>query len=109
MRATCRHCHRKKANRPRGLCWPCYYRPGVRDLYPASGSRYARRGVGTDNRRLPLPTTPTATVPGSPERVAVLAARAAAGVSLFHPDDTTAREPAGVGRKRGACRVLMDG
>ncbi len=33
----CRHCHRKKVNRPRGLCWRCYYRPGVRERYPPIG------------------------------------------------------------------------
>ena len=41
----CRHCRRSGVNRPRGLCWTCYYTPGVRELYP-SGSKYARRGVG---------------------------------------------------------------
>ena len=30
----CRHCNKNKVNRPRGLCWDCYYMPGVRDLYP---------------------------------------------------------------------------
>jgi len=28
----CRHCQKSKVNRPRGLCWSCYYRPGVREL-----------------------------------------------------------------------------
>lgn len=32
---VCRHCHKVKPTRPRGLCWACYYTPGVRDLYPA--------------------------------------------------------------------------
>lgn len=31
----CRHCNRKKASRPRGLCWSCYYTPGVRERYPS--------------------------------------------------------------------------
>ena len=30
----CRHCHERKVCRPRGLCWRCYYAPGVRDQYP---------------------------------------------------------------------------
>lgn len=38
----CRHCQTKKANRPRGLCWPCYYTPGVKELYPST-SKYGRR------------------------------------------------------------------
>lgn len=32
----CRHCSKFKANRPRGLCWKCYYTPGVRDLFPST-------------------------------------------------------------------------
>lgn len=39
----CRHCQRNKANRPRGLCWSCYYRPGIRDQYPST-SKYAPTG-----------------------------------------------------------------
>ena len=45
MIATCRHCSKSKVNRPRGLCWSCYYTPGVKELYPST-SKYARRGVG---------------------------------------------------------------
>lgn len=40
----CRHCNQGKPVRPRGLCWRCYYRPGVRDLYPST-SKYAPKGV----------------------------------------------------------------
>lgn len=36
----CRHCVKNRVLRPRGLCWRCYYRPGVRDLYPST-SKYA--------------------------------------------------------------------
>jgi hypothetical protein len=32
----CRHCQVKPARRARGLCWGCYYAPGVRERYPAS-------------------------------------------------------------------------
>ena len=37
MTPICRHCAdpKRKVNRPRGLCWYCYYTPGVRKLYPA--------------------------------------------------------------------------
>jgi hypothetical protein len=34
-----------------------------------------------------LPDHPTTALPGSPEKVAVLEARAALGVSLWHPGD----------------------
>jgi hypothetical protein len=40
----------------------------------------------------PQPPTPTPAAPGSPEKIAVLEARAAAGLNLWHPADST--EPA---------------
>lgn len=40
----------------------------------------------------PLPATPTLALPGSPEKLAVLEARAAAGVQLFHPRDGDAED-----------------
>ena len=33
--ALCRCCLAKEANRPLGLCWRCYYTPGVRKRYPS--------------------------------------------------------------------------
>lgn len=36
----CRHCSRRHAGRPRGLCSQCYYAPGVRDMYPVT-SKFA--------------------------------------------------------------------
>ncbi len=82
--SLCVHCHRTKSNRPRGLCWSCYYTPGVRDLFPST-SKYHRRGVADFDHvpGLPEPTT----VPPGPEKVLVLEARAAAGLSLWHPED----------------------
>lgn len=85
----CRHCQKVKSNRPRGLCWTCYYTPGVRDLYPST-SKYGRRGFGNFNRRLRLPPFPTNALPGTPEKVAVLQERAQLGVSLWHPFDNSA-------------------
>ena len=38
---VCRNCNRGPVNRPRGLCWSCYYTPGVRDQYPST-SKFAR-------------------------------------------------------------------
>ena len=81
----CRHCKKCKVNRPLGLCWGCYYRPGIRDLYPST-SIYANRGVGLSQKRRPLPE-PTRARPGTPEKVAVLEARAEAGEHLWHPRD----------------------
>lgn len=42
----CRHCGGGPVNRPRGLCWTCYHKPGVRELYP-SASKYAPTGEPT--------------------------------------------------------------
>jgi hypothetical protein len=83
---SCRHCGRALVNRPRGLCWSCYYTPGVRDLYPST-SKFARRGVRDFNGRVPLPTRPTSALPGSPEKVSILVERARKRQSLWHPQD----------------------
>src|ERR1700738_3096062 len=82
----CRHCQRVKSNRPRGLCWSCYYAPGVRDLYPST-SKFARRGVGGGNVQVVLPPTPTWAAPGTPEKVAILEERARQRLALWHPAD----------------------
>lgn len=75
-------------NRPRGLCWTCYYTPGVRGRY-TSRSMYARRGVGkiSDEPDGEVDIAPTAAEPGTPEKVAVMKRRAAKGLSIFHPGD----------------------
>ena len=82
----CRHCNRVPSNRPRGLCWSCYYRPGVRELYPST-SKFARRGVADRVGRVPLPRTPTSAPPGSEAKVLVLMERANKRQSLWHPAD----------------------
>jgi hypothetical protein len=79
---VCRHCCRNKPNRPRGLCWTCYYTPGVRGLFERRSPRGLDDFVGEGH--MPEPTTAK---PGTPEKVAVLAARAEAGQRLWHPDD----------------------
>lgn len=82
----CQHCQKSKVNRPRGLCWSCYYRPGVRETYPST-SKYARRGVANFFGRATLPERPTAAPPGSPEKLAILEERARNKQALWHPDD----------------------
>lgn len=83
----CRHCNQKKANRPRDLCWACYYTPGIRDLYPPT-SKFARRSDrGNTNSDSPLPAEPTAAPPGSKDKMRVMVARVIRGESLFHPAD----------------------
>jgi hypothetical protein len=83
---VCRHCHRIKASRPRGLCWTCYYTPGVRDRYP-SRSKFGRRGPADFYGRAVLPPVATPAPPGTPEKVAVLAQRACERLALWHPHD----------------------
>lgn len=83
----CRHCQKVKSNRPRGLCWSCYYTPGVRDQYPST-SKFARRGVKDFNGRTKL-GEPTTALPGTEEKIRILMERARLGLSLFHPEDAT--------------------
>ncbi len=84
MRLICRHCNRGPANRPRGLCWRCFYTPGVRDLYPLTGS-FGNLGLGfAEPTRLLAPTTAR---PGTAEKVEVFADRVAGGFALWHPGD----------------------
>ncbi|MBY0521815.1 MAG: hypothetical protein K2R98_00360 [Gemmataceae bacterium] len=81
----CRHCNQVRSNRPRGLCWSCYYTPGVRDLYPST-SKFARRGVSDFNGKAHT-AAPTIALPGSPEKVAILEERARLQQELWHPAD----------------------
>jgi hypothetical protein len=87
----CRHCGAENVNRPRGLCWSCYYTPGVRQLYP-SAARPHGHGVTRPHDARPLPDHPTTALPGSPEKIAVLEQRAALGVALWHPLDGIVRD-----------------
>jgi hypothetical protein len=83
----CRNCQKSKANRPRGLCWTCYYTPGVREKFPST-SKFARRGIGNFNGAAPLPDEPTAASPGSEAKIMILMERAAKRRALFHPLDS---------------------
>jgi hypothetical protein len=83
---TCRHCQQRKVNRPRGLCWRCYYAPGVREKFGPVNA-YGRRGVGGGTGVRSLPPTPTTHPPGSVGKLLVLEARARDGVVLWHPLD----------------------
>ena len=91
---VCRHCGdpNRRVNRPRGLCWVCYYAPGVRERYgPVAGfvgSLTTKDYVGTR----PMPE-PTQARPQTPEKLAVLMERAERGESLWHPQDATYGDP----------------
>ena len=79
---VCRHCGRGRANRPRGLCWTCYYTPGVRDRYAPR----CNRGVEDFYGQPQLPA-PTRALPGTLEKVLVLEQRARLRQALWHPLD----------------------
>lgn len=83
----CRHCgQHKRSLRPRGLCFRCYYTPGLREQYPST-SIYAVHGVGNEPaKKIPTPTT---AAPGSAEKLEVLKQRAENGEQLWHEFDTT--------------------
>jgi hypothetical protein len=83
---SCRHCGRKHAARPRGLCWTCYQTLDIRRQY-ASLSKFGRRGVLDFYGSGELPAAPTTALPGSFEKVAVLQQRASRRETLWHPDD----------------------
>src|SRR5262245_494221 len=99
----CRHCQKVRANRPRGLCWSCYYTPGVRELFPST-SKFARRGVDDFNGRASAPTEPTEATPGSEEKILVLIERARKRQSLWHPDDA----PMDPESQRRLCERLLE-
>jgi len=78
----CRHCHLTRVSRPRGLCWSCFYSPGVRERYPPA------RCFEPSRRRRPA-DAPTQALPGSLEKIRILAERWASNQELFHPEDVT--------------------
>ncbi len=83
---VCRHCGRKEAGRPRGLCWTCYQALDIRRRY-LSTSKFGRRGVLDFYGSGELPEAPTRALPGSAEKVAILQQRASRRQTLWHPDD----------------------
>jgi hypothetical protein len=85
----CRHCGHGVVCRPRGLCWSCYYAPGVRDIYPIT-HKFAQRGQPDFNGPVVLPA-PTHALPGTLEKVAVLEQRASLRQALWNPRDAPYR------------------
>jgi hypothetical protein len=73
-----------------------YYAPGVRDQYPS----VAYRGPGAGMAERPAPPAPTSHRPGTPGKVAELARRAAAELSLWHQDDGGYATPTRSGHER---------
>lgn len=80
----CRHCDSKRAW-ARGLCRQCHRDPSILERFPSSQGEW-RSPYEPPPPRRPA-ALPTSAEPGSPEKVAVLAARYAAGQELWHPLD----------------------
>lgn len=88
MWKRCLHCGEVRACRSRGLCWACYYSPGVRPRYPRDCRGAGNVGLANNNRvPAAAPDSATSARPGSPEKIEVLAERVRAGRLLWHPDD----------------------
>lgn len=85
-RPLCRHCQKRPSHRSRGLCYRCYTTPEIQRLYPAQ-KRPKGYGLKTPQR---LPT-PTLAIPGSSEKIRILAERAGKGQDLWHPEDLDIR------------------
>lgn len=90
-RNRCGHCRRVRWIKSRGLCFACHSTPGVRDRYEPRAVVGALSALyGTTNPPLRTPV-PTMHGPGTPGKVAVLEARAAAGERLWHDADAKER------------------
>ena len=91
---VCVHCSKRRwsgrvGRWKRGLCWRCYENKRIRKKYPMlPGSHPNQRGVVKAARK---PCVPTTAMPGSEEKIEVLAGRVARGESLFHPRDLRLR------------------
>lgn len=91
MIEVCLHCRTRKVSRPRGLCWNCFYTPGLREQYQtqrsSDGKRTGRRGIANGYINPPAPVRPTEARPGSREKIQAMIERTQAGEGLWHPQD----------------------
>lgn len=99
----CQHCKKFSANRPRRLCWACYYNNSIRERYAPETTNGVVAGLSNllgmseidantlreENRQRVgrLPDSFTNAPPGSPEKKMILAMRARLKQSLHHPLD----------------------
>ena len=86
MILICKRYSKSHVTRPRGLCWTCYYTPGVKEIFPVD-PKHARRRLGNFNGYPKLSDIPTTATPGTPEKLVVMEVRAKAGLAIFHPRD----------------------
>ena len=88
----CRHCRCRVANRPRRLCKRCYARPPVRERFPVI-CRFRRLGVPDYFGASKPAPAPTHALPGTREKVLVLAERASRREALWHAFDARWGDP----------------
>ena len=87
----CVHCKQRAPNGYYGLCAVCHYDRDIRAMYKPN-TVFRRDGDRTAtldliSMDLPDPPSPTFTLPGSVERIAVMRLRAEAGCAVMHPND----------------------
>ncbi len=80
---ACRHCQKKRVNRPLGLCWSCYYTPGVRVQYGGQASLEKR----DDYSQSKTPRQTLSSLPGSTERIRALRERVLRGEATWRKGD----------------------
>lgn len=78
---TCVHCQQKHANRPRGLCWTCYYSDGVRDEHEKAFEAFVDEVVPS------APTLPIIFPRLSDEWYEAMYGRVVRRETLWHPGD----------------------
>lgn len=81
----CVRCGMTRYIHGRGLCGQCYY--PYRDLYPVLRVTRPFHRDYEDRLWTRERGQPTSAVPGSPEKIEVLAQRASEHRPLFHPED----------------------
>ena len=88
----CRCCHHRLADRPFRLCRTCYANSRARIRFLAL-NKFARRGIADYYGPCDAPALPTEALPGTEEKVTVLAERAKLGQELWHPRDASRGTP----------------
>jgi hypothetical protein len=88
----CRNCLQENRCPARGLCQGCYLDPKIRGQYPARMAKAPSGGVVRGSSCGEALRQPTRHRPGTEGKLAVLAARFAAGLPLFHSEDPRLEE-----------------
>lgn len=82
----CAHCKCTRKIHARDLCKKCYRVLEIRFMYSTHLKRN-RSEIPDSYGERPLPSEPTQYLPGTEEKIRVMAERAIRGEQLFHPDD----------------------